>query len=168
MLGRMGEDKPQNGATSRRGALLASAAAVAGVGAGVAAAKIADDETPGEGSFTVVDRRGKQRFRFESAKPLAIIGGEPRPRQGPDDASYLVFNDENGEEKGGVIASASGALIALDYPNGDAIHLGTRWAGDAGKAALTCGGWATRGPRSSRRNAPWGCSCSSTIPTVPV
>ncbi|WP_024803131.1 hypothetical protein [Nocardia sp. BMG51109] len=126
----MGEDKPDNSTTSRRAAIVGSAVAAAvGVGAGVAAAKVGeteDDAAVAEGSFKVVDRRGKQRFLLETTKPPIIIGGKTYPaaeRSGPD-ASYLLFNDENGNEKGGIVAAAGGAQISFDYPNGDAIHLG--------------------------------------------
>ncbi|MGK8503237.1 hypothetical protein [Nocardia asiatica] len=97
-----------------------------------------EDERTAEGAFKIVDRRGQQRFLFDTRKPPIIIGGKtyaPETRQGPD-ASYLIFNDENGNEKGGIIAAGDGALVALDYPTGDGIHLRTRWQDKAGGAAL--------------------------------
>ncbi len=116
-------------------------AAVAGVGAGIAAAQIgkADDgESTAEGSFKVIDRRGRQRFLLETSKPPIILGGKTYPaaeRNGPD-GSYLLFNDQNGDEKGGIIAAADGAAITLDYPNGDAIHLQAEWRDKTGGASL--------------------------------
>ncbi|MGY1900581.1 hypothetical protein [Nocardia gipuzkoensis] len=114
---------------------------MAGAGIGVAAVEISEadaDESIAEGAFKIVDRRGQQRFLFDTRKPPIILGGKtypPETRQGPD-ASYLIFNDENGNEKGGIIAAGDGALVSLDYPTGDAIHLQTRWEGKAGGAAL--------------------------------
>ncbi|MFI6172194.1 hypothetical protein ACIBCN_35825 [Nocardia sp. NPDC051052] len=116
---------------------------MAGVGVGVAAGRITEtgaDTSTVEGSFTVVDRRGKQRFLLATRKPPIILGGKTYPAQtrgGPDDVTALVFNDENGDEKGGIVASSDGALVSLDYPNGDAIHLQTSWQDKVGGAALT-------------------------------
>ncbi|NQE93657.1 hypothetical protein [Nocardia terpenica] len=92
-----------------------------------------------ESSFKVVDRRGKQRFLFETRKPPVILGGKTYPaqtRRAPDDGSYMLFNDENGDEKGGILAAGDGAQISFDYPNGDAIHLGTGWQDKTGGAGL--------------------------------
>ncbi|MFB8277680.1 hypothetical protein [Nocardia colli] len=128
--------------TNRRSIIVGSAAAVAGIGIGVGAAKVTEadpDTSTVAGPFTVVDRRGKQRFRLDPEKSPIILGGKTYPaaeRSGPD-GSYLTFNDENGDEKGGIIAASSGALVSLDYPNGDAIHLQTKWEDKMGGAALT-------------------------------
>ncbi|CAM4451214.1 hypothetical protein NONI108955_29640 [Nocardia ninae] len=128
--------------TNRRAVIVGSAAAVAGVGVGVGVGRLAEaDEDPStvESSFTVVDRRGTQRFLLATQKPPIILGGKTYPAQtrgGPDECSALVFNDENGDEKGGIVAASDGALIALDYPNGDAIHLQTSWEDKVGGAAL--------------------------------
>ncbi|WP_280382567.1 hypothetical protein [Nocardia wallacei] len=138
----MTNEKTPKQAPNRRSVIVGSTAAVAGLGIGVAAAKIGDTDDPApttEGSFTVVDNRGKQRFLLATAKPPIILGGKTYPaqtRQGPE-ASYLLFNDENGNEKGGIVASGSGAQISFDYPNGDAIHLGANWEGEPAGAALT-------------------------------
>src|SRR5215217_7832544 len=48
-------------------------------------------------SFTVVDKRGRQRFLLDSGKPPLIIDGQtypPERRSGPENGSYLIFNDE--------------------------------------------------------------------------
>ncbi|BEK98327.1 hypothetical protein [Nocardia seriolae] len=136
----MGEERKARGETGRRSMLVGSAAAVAGAGIGAAAVTLGAPRDPStvEGSFTVVDRRGKQRFLFDSAKPPIILGGKTIPadqRQGPE-ASYLIFNDENGNEKGGIIAGSGGAQLSLDYPNQDALHLGCRWQDKTGGAEL--------------------------------
>ncbi|MEV6560279.1 hypothetical protein AB0M22_31485 [Nocardia sp. NPDC051756] len=138
----VGDEKPESGMTNRRSVIVGSAAAVAGIGIGVAGAKVTEsdsDTSTVSGSFTVVDRRGKQRFRLGTEKPPIILGGKtyPAAERGGPDGSYLIFNDENGDEKGGIIAASSGALVSLDYPNGDAIHLQTMWQDKMGGAALT-------------------------------
>ncbi|MGW5387733.1 hypothetical protein [Nocardia sp. NPDC003963] len=137
------ESGEKSTAPNRRKIIAASAVAVAGAGvaAGVAAGKLRDDEesSTAEGSFAVVDRRGRQRFLFESTKPPIVFGGRTFPaheRQGPD-ATYLIFNDENGDEKGGIIASSEAAQIALDFPNGDAVHLRAQWEGKVGGTTLS-------------------------------
>ncbi|MFI9637518.1 hypothetical protein ACIHAX_32990 [Nocardia sp. NPDC051929] len=136
----MTDETNQQHMVSRRSVVIGSAVAAAGVGIGAAAAKVGDtDDVTAEDSFTVVDNRGKQRFLLATAKPPIILGGKtypPQMRQGPD-ATYLLFNDENGDEKGGITASSVGAQIALDYPNGDAIHLGANWEDAPAGAALT-------------------------------
>ncbi|WP_280302125.1 hypothetical protein [Nocardia abscessus] len=115
----MAESGAQTGSSSRRSLILGSAAAVAGAGIGVAAVEISEadeHESIVEGAFKIVDRRGQQRFLFDTKKPPIILGGRtypPETRQGPD-ASYLIFNDENGNEKGGIIAAGDGALVAMD------------------------------------------------------
>lgn len=121
--------------------MLGSAAAVAGVGVGVAAAKLPEtdsDTSTVEGSFTVVDRRGRQRFLLDTKKAPIILGDRtiPAEARGGPDGSYFIFNDENGTEKGGIVATSTGALVSLDYPTGDAIHLQTEWGGRLNGAAL--------------------------------
>jgi hypothetical protein len=124
--------------TNRRTVITGSAAAVAGAAiAAVAGAEPAAAAEQVRGSFKVVDKRGRQRFLADTKKPPAIIGGKEYPRQGPENSSYLVFNDENGDEKGGIIADSHGALVSLDYATGDAIHLQTGWEDKAGGAFLT-------------------------------
>ena len=136
------EMKPK-GTVSRRSIVLGSAVAAAGVGVGVGAAKSVGGEektSTAEESFTVVDKRGKQRFLMSARKPPIILGNKTYPaetRQGPPDVTYLLFNDENGDEKGGIIAGSNDAMISFDYPNGDAIHLRANWEGESGGAALS-------------------------------
>ncbi|MFC9435356.1 hypothetical protein [Nocardia sp. NPDC057030] len=138
----VGDDKAHSGISNRRAVIAGAAAAVAGAGIGVAAGRATAtdaDASTVPGSFTVVDRRGKQRFLLDTGKPPIVLGGKTLPaaeRSGPD-GSYLIFNDENGDEKGGIIAASSGALVSLDYPNGDAVHLQTAWQDRTGGAALT-------------------------------
>jgi hypothetical protein len=113
-------------------------ATVAGVGAGLLATEPAQASAPGqvaENSFTVVDRRGRQRFLAATTKPPVLLGGRRYPRSGPD-CTYLIFNDETGSEKGGIIAAGNGAMVSLDYANSDAIHLGTQWEGKTGGGYL--------------------------------
>jgi hypothetical protein len=76
--------------------------------------------------FTIVDRRGRQRFHFTSTKPPILLADAEVPaaqRATPDSASYLVFNDEHGDERGGPIASANRISLSLDYSNCDALGL---------------------------------------------
>ncbi|WP_203984729.1 hypothetical protein [Sphaerisporangium rufum] len=125
----------------RRAMIGTAAALVAGGVSVTAAGRPARTGTSGEQareSFKVVDRRGRQRFLASAAKPPVIIGGKTYPadqRQGPD-GTYLIFNDEAGNEKGGIIASSVGASLSLDYPNAQAITVATRWAGTNGAAVL--------------------------------
>lgn len=91
------------------------------------------------GSFKVVDRRGGQRFLADTKKPPVIVEGKTYPaerRQGPDDASYLIFNDDNGNEKGGIVAHTTGAQVSLDYPNAQAVTLLAGASGQEGCAKL--------------------------------
>jgi hypothetical protein len=60
----------------------------------------------------------------------------PEARGGPDPATYLIFNDENGAEKGRLCASATAASFSLDYHNAQAITLATERRGRPGGAAL--------------------------------
>lgn len=115
------------------------AAVVAGAVGGGPAAEAAPAKGDGgtaRGSFTVVDRRGRQRFRADSGKPPSIINGRRYPRHGPDNGTYLIFNDENGSEKGGIVHGSQGGAVTLDYPNADAVHLETGWEGGSGGAQL--------------------------------
>ncbi|MGW3282590.1 hypothetical protein [Nocardia rhamnosiphila] len=139
----MGSGENSSTSPNRRSIVVGSALAAAGLGlgAGVAVGKSSGqdgDTAAAEGSFTVVDRRGRQRLLLETTKPPIVLGGRTYPaheRQGPD-ATYLIFNDEKGDEKGGIIASSEGAQLSLDYPNGDAVHLRAQWEGKVGGAVL--------------------------------
>ncbi|WP_280187215.1 hypothetical protein, partial [Nocardia gipuzkoensis] len=69
------DEKTQKRTVGRRSVVMGSAAAVAGVGIGVAAAKtvFADAAaSTAEGSVTVVDNRGKQRLLLAATKPPII------------------------------------------------------------------------------------------------
>ncbi|MEU0883434.1 hypothetical protein ABZ345_32910 [Lentzea sp. NPDC005914] len=126
----------------RRAALRGAALAVT-TGAAVTPHAIAGPtETRGEQareSFTVRDNRRRQRVLADTRRPPVIIGGKVIPaeqRKGPEDGTYLIFNDENGSERGGIVAGASQASFSLDYVNAQAITLGTQWQGEHGAAAL--------------------------------
>jgi hypothetical protein len=89
--------------------------------------------------FTITDRRGRQRMLAATTKPPIVHRGTVYPpdmRQGPADGTYLIFNDEEGTEKGGIIAAGSGASVSLDYPNAQAITLATKWEGAFGASVL--------------------------------
>ncbi|WP_163509659.1 hypothetical protein [Fodinicola acaciae] len=92
------------------------------------------------GSFTVVDNRGRQRFLVDTKKPPIIIGGKtypPEQRSGaPDDLSCLVFNADNGDEKGAIAVYSTGGIVSLDFANADGVHLETSWEGSVGGAVL--------------------------------
>lgn len=92
------------------------------------------------GSFTVTDNRGRQRFRLDSRKPPVIVDGQEIPasqRGGPEHASWLIFNDDNGNEIGGVLGSTTGGSITFDYPGAiDAIKMSSIWRDGAGGAGL--------------------------------
>lgn len=138
----VGDDKAKSGMSNRRAVIVGTAAAVAGAGIGAAAGRATAEDADAstvQGSFTVVDRRGKQRFLLDTGKPPIILGDKtlPAAERGGPDGTYLIFNDENGDERGGIIAASSGALVSLDYPNGDAVHLQTKWQDRMGGAALT-------------------------------
>ncbi|GAA3148560.1 hypothetical protein GCM10010486_12790 [Nonomuraea roseoviolacea subsp. carminata] len=125
----------------RRAAIGSAAALVASGVAVLASGGPARAESSGEQareSFRVVDRRGRQRFLASSSKPPVITGGKTYPadqRQGPD-GTYLIFNDGDGNEKGGIVASSVGASLSLDYTNAQAITMATRWEGVHGAAML--------------------------------
>lgn len=132
---------------SRRTALGAAASAAVGTGAVLAGAS-----TPAQahnqdgtdlrvsGSLTVVDPNGSQRFLADTQKPPVIIGGQTYAaelREGPADATYLIFNDSEGNERGGIVADTSGGQVSLDYPNQQAITLFAGAVGQEGAATLT-------------------------------
>ncbi|MDR7274985.1 hypothetical protein [Catenuloplanes atrovinosus] len=119
----------------RRRAVLTGGVAAGTVLAGAGTARAASPED----GFRVVDRRGRQRMLAATTKPPIIHGGRIYPaelRQGPADGTYLIFNDEDGTEKGGITASAAGASVSLDYPNAQAITLATTWEGALGASVL--------------------------------
>lgn len=124
----------------RRTALRA--AATAAVATAVVATPAANAESRGRDvreSFTVRDKRGRQRVLADTRRPPVLIGGQVIPaeqRQGPEHGTYLIFNDENGSERGGVVAGASEASLSLDYVNAQALTLGTKWQGEHGATAL--------------------------------
>jgi len=123
---------PLSRRTALRGAALAATATVAATPAAVA-------EPRGTHSFTVRDNRGRQRLLADTRRPPILIGGKTIPaeqRQGPEHGTYLIFNDENGSERGGVVAGASEASFSLDYVNAQALTLATRWQGEHGATAL--------------------------------
>jgi hypothetical protein len=94
-------------------------------------------------SFKVVDKRGRQGLLVSTSKPPVYTGGRTLPadaRQGPDPATYVIFNDENGSERGGITASADSASFSLDYANAEAITIASTWSGKDGGAALTMSG----------------------------
>lgn len=75
----------------------------------------------------------------DTRRPPVIIGGKVIPaeqRQGPEHGTYLIFNDENGSERGGIVAGASEASFSLDYVNAQALTLATKWQGEHGATAL--------------------------------
>ncbi|GHH32041.1 hypothetical protein [Lentzea cavernae] len=124
---------PLSRRTALRGAALAATATV------VATPAAAEAEPRGTHSFTVRDNRGRQRLLADTRRPPILIGGGVIPaeqRQGPEHGTYLIFNDENGSERGGVVAGASEASFSLDYVNAQALTLATRWQGRQGATAL--------------------------------
>jgi hypothetical protein len=136
----------------RRTMLRAGAAVVAGAGAAGAmapAASAATGAAAGELNvpplrlrkrLALVDGQRRQRFLLSSTKPPLHLNGKTYPaeaRQGPADASYLIFNDENQSEKGGIIASSRSAQISFDYPNVQGLTMSTRFAGKLGAARLS-------------------------------
>lgn len=142
MIGAVETENTKDRAVNRRSVIVGSAAAAAGAGAGFIAGKIAEadpDIPTATGSFKIVDNRGKQRFLFESRKPPIILGGKTYPPEARHGSvgSCMVFNDENGDEKGGISVSSDNATFALDYPNGDALHLEAAWEGKRGAASLS-------------------------------
>jgi hypothetical protein len=131
---------PLSRRTALRGATLAAAAAAA-----VSPSATASPVSTGSGgeqareSFTLRDNRGRQRVLADTRRPPVIIGGTVIPaeqRQGPEHGTYVIFNDEGGSERGGVVAGASEASLSFDYVNAQALTLGARWQGDQGATAL--------------------------------
>ena len=129
-----------------RRTVLGSAAAVAAGGTGALLAGGSTHAAPRanephvEGSFTVTDNRGRQRFRLDSRKPPVIVNGREIPadqRGGPENASWLILNDDNGNEIGGVIGSTTGGSLTFDYPGAiDAIKMSSIWRDGTGGAGL--------------------------------
>lgn len=90
--------------------------------------------------FTITDRRGRHAFTFTTSKPPAVYAGRVIPaseRNAPDPASYMIFNDENGDERGGLVASSSRTFLTLDYPNADAVELYAETEDECPGAGLT-------------------------------
>lgn len=90
-------------------------------------------------TLKLVDGDVEQRFLLTDRKPPIIVQGKTYPaemRQGPDHGSYLIFNDEDQNEKGGIIASTTTAQLALDYPNAQGATLNTVWNTQGGVAKL--------------------------------
>jgi hypothetical protein len=130
---------PDSSNVSRRTVL--GAATVTATGAALFPSAPATAASPtARGSFKITDRRGKQRFRLDSRKPPIIIDGQEIPaerRGGPDNASWLIFNDDNGNEIGGVLAGTTGGSITFDYPGAiDAIKMSSIWRDQVGGAGL--------------------------------
>lgn len=123
---------PLSRRTALRGAALAATATAVATPAATA-------DSHGDHSFTVRDNRGRQRLLADTRRPPILIGGKVIPaeqRQGPEHGTYLIFNDENGSERGGIVAGASEASLSLDYANAQALTLATRWQGEHGATAL--------------------------------
>lgn len=130
----------------RRVALGALAAAGATLTGAATTSRTAEaDPTAADGrkareTFKVVDKRGRQRFLLSATKPPLIIDGTTIPadrRSGPENGSYFIFNDENGDEKGGLLVSPTGGHIAFDYPHAvDGIRLTLKAENGKGGAGL--------------------------------
>jgi hypothetical protein len=136
---------------SRR-TMLRSVAAVTGIGAAgvvtrpgdASAATVASGARPDRPLqvrrlFRLLDREGLQRFRLSSTKPPVYVDGTTYPasdRQGPDDGTWITFNDQNQNEKGGLTASTTGASISFDYLHSQGVTLATQFEADAGAAGL--------------------------------
>jgi hypothetical protein len=123
--------------TALRGAALAATAAAAATPPATAEPRSRGEEI--RESFTVRDNRGRQRLLAGTRRPPVLIDGRVIPadqRQGPENGTYLIFNDENGSERGGVVAGAAQAGFSLDHANAQAITLGTQWQGQHGATAL--------------------------------
>jgi hypothetical protein len=129
---------------TRRALLGTAAAAAAGVAASVpgmaAAGSGEDDQMVASDTLKLVDEQGRQRFLASSTKPPVIIDGQVIPasqRQGDEHATWLIFNEDQGSERGGIVAAATAAQLSLDFANAQAITLGTEWQGKSGLAAVT-------------------------------
>lgn len=132
---------------SRRAVLGAAAAATAGTAAAAAtgaSAAAADDgkstrDPVARHSMKVVDDQHRQRFLADTEKPPIIIDGKtypPSQRQGPDHATWLIFNDDDGSERGGIVASTDGGQLSFDYPNAQGMTLLAQRDGQSGTAGL--------------------------------
>jgi hypothetical protein len=87
-----------------------------------------------------VDRAEHQRLLWQSTKPPVFVQGRTFPaeaRGGPPEGSYFIFNDEDQNEKGGITVSRNGSQASFDYPNVQAITLGTAFEGKAGASQLS-------------------------------
>jgi hypothetical protein len=133
---------------TRRTAMAAGAAAAAGLAASVAArppvAEAADGsdgrQVVAKESLTLVDEQGRQRFLATASKPPVVIDGTvlpPSKRQGDDHATWLIFNEDQGSERGGIVAASDTAQLTLDFANAQGITLGTSWQGKTGLAAVS-------------------------------
>ena len=88
----------------------------------------------------LLDADRQQRFLLSAAKPPVYLNGTTYPaeqRQGPDDGSYFIFNDENQSEKGGITVSSNGAQISFDYPSVQGLTMNTIYFGKLGAAQLS-------------------------------
>ncbi len=123
-------------------------AMLAAAGAGVAASALlpgraSADNTKGlkvKERLLFTDAQKHQRFLWQSTKPPVFVQGREFPaeaRGGPDEGSYFIFNDEDQNEKGGITVSRNGSQISFDYPNVQAITLGTGYEGKVGQAILS-------------------------------
>jgi hypothetical protein len=128
------------GAAAATGAGMAMAAAD-GAPAAAASNEAAGGRRPvARESLTVVDEQGRQRFLAATRKPPVIIDGQvlpPSRRQGDDDATWLIFNEEHGSERGGIVAASDTAQLTLDFANAQGITMGTSWQGKTGLAAVS-------------------------------
>lgn len=91
-------------------------------------------------TFKITDKRGQQAFAFGTTKPPILWGGTTIPadqRSAPDPASWLIFNDENGDERGGLVASSNRTFLSMDYTNCDALNLGVDTTTENKTAGLT-------------------------------
>lgn len=132
--------------TTRRDVLRTAGAAVVGGAGAVAVAAPASAAAAGPSQLRVrnelqlVDDQGSQRFLAQTSKPPVFIDGEtlpPSDRGGPDHGTYLIFNDENESEKGGITVSSTGAGVSFDYPNVEAISLQASYQDSLGGSSLS-------------------------------
>ncbi|GAB3714585.1 hypothetical protein GCM10027598_22840 [Amycolatopsis oliviviridis] len=141
MTGDLGRRAAFGMAATAGGALLAGGTAGATESTADSAMNDKHQVSP---SFTVVDKRGRQRFLLDSRKPPLIVDGQtypPERRSGPENGSYLIFNDETGDEKGGLLVHPTGGHIAFDYPHAvDGINLSLSAKDGVGGAGLTING----------------------------
>jgi len=81
-----------------------------------------------------------------TGRPAALLGsrrvrgGKTYPaeqRQGPDDASYFIFNDEHQSEKGGITVSSNSAQLSFDYPTVQGLTMNTQFVDKLGAAQLS-------------------------------